>query len=241
MHTLVIDAGNTQVKCGVFEQNQLVRTERISYEELAEELPKCIQLYAVEAILVSDVSGKITAIFEAISLAIPIHFLSPSFQLPFQNHYQSATLGSDRIALVAGAMSVFPDTHCLVIDAGTCVTYDLITSSHAYLGGAISPGLHMRLKAMHSFTGKLPLPGWEAPRSYMGNTTHDCLLAGAYYGLVGEIEYMVARYASEYEGLQVILSGGDASELAMNIKTSIFVHEHLLLYGLNKLLIHNAE
>lgn len=189
----------------------------------------------------SDVSGILEGLLNVNPTSVPIGFLTSESKLPFQNHYQSSTLGSDRKALVTGAMELFGGMNCLIIDAGSCVTFDLLTASYDYLGGSISPGLHMRLKAMHSFTGKLPLPGWDQPRHFIGKTTEECLLSGAYFGLLAEIEFTIGKYSQEYKDLKVILTGGDASELAMNIKTSIFVDEHLLLYGLNKLLIHNAE
>jgi len=242
MVTLVIDAGNTRIKAGVFKHNTLVYSAVLVQTEFLETLIALVNKYTISRMLLSDVSGKMKENFSLNSIGIPVMELGKELKLPYKNLYQTKeTLGADRMALVAGAMQFFPDNACLVIDAGTCVTYDLLNSSQEYLGGNITPGLHMRLNAMHAFTGKLPLPEWEIPSDFLGRSTDTCLLTGAYFGLVGEIEYLITRYQKNNPDLKVLLTGGDGEVLAKSIKTSIFAHEQLLLYGLNKILTHNAE
>lgn len=242
MVTLVIDAGNTRTKAGVFKQNTLVYSAVLVQTEFLEMLMALINEYGITRILISDVSGKIKDKLSLKEIGIPVMELGKELKLPFKNLYHTKeTLGADRMALVAGAMQFFPNNACLIIDAGTCVTYDLLNSSQEYLGGNITPGLHMRLYAMHTFTGKLPLPEWDVPSDFLGRSTDNCLLTGAYFGLVGEIAYLITRYQENNPDLRVLLTGGDAEVLAKSIKTSIFAHEQLLLYGLNKILTHNAE
>ncbi len=240
MNLLVIDIGNTRIKLGVFFESVLILHDEIILGEEAK-IKNIIDAYQVAHVLVSDVSGKGSQINQLLQ-EVAVLQLNHQTKLPFNNRYKSGeTLGADRLALVAGAMHFYDKSNCLVIDAGTCITYDLLTVGGDYLGGNISPGLQMRLKAMHNFTGKLPLPQWREPSGIMGQDTESCLLTGAYFGLVGEISYFIDRYDLDFNDLKVVLSGGDAALLAKPIKKSIFVHEHLLLYGLNKILIENVK
>jgi type III pantothenate kinase len=242
MPTLVVDAGNTRIKAALFAEGKLVEAFVFGLNQWQEWIQAATQKWEITGLMLSDVNGKLSEVLSKEQFSFPVYFLDQDTALPFANLYQSKqTLGADRKALVAGAMHLFPGENCLIIDAGTCVTYDLLNSSHEYLGGNICPGLHMRLQAMHTFTGKLPLANWQLPQNYYGDTTESCLLSGAYWGLCGEIESFIVRYSQDYPSIKVLLSGGDAELLAKSIKTSIFVNEHLLLYGLNKILTHHAE
>lgn len=242
MPTLVIDSGNTRVKAALFNGNSLLQTFVFNSNSALTDIQELILVNSPSAILLSDVGSNLENEMRSKIFSVPITYLSAQQNLPYINLYDSKqTLGADRKALVAGALVLYPNENCLVIDAGTCVTYDMLNSSQEYLGGNISPGLHMRLTAMHTFTGKLPNPEWQRPVDFMGTNTDSCLLTGAFYGLVGEIEYFIEKYTQKFPNLKVLLTGGNAEVLAKSIKTSIFVHEHLLLYGLNKILTHHAE
>jgi type III pantothenate kinase len=242
MAILVVDSGNTRVKLGLFKANQLEKTAPCAFGSARNMIHNWVQENGVTQVLVSDVNGHLELQQFDFGAAVALHFLTVETVLPFKNFYLSKdTLGADRKALVAGALHFYKNEPCLIIDAGTCVTYDVVNASQEYLGGNISPGLHMRLRAMNEFTGKLPLPNWEVPEQVLGKDTQSCLLGGAYFGLIGEMSYLIAHYEQEYPQLKVILTGGDAQLLAKRLKTSIFVNEHLLLYGLNKILTHHAE
>ncbi len=241
MKSLVIDIGNTRMKTGVFFENKLLQYDEIPQEQ-EDRIVDIITEFGITKILVSNVSLHSSIVLNQLKTEIQILFLDKDTRLPFINNYKSKdTLGSDRKALVAGASHFYEARNCLIIDAGTCVTYDILTEKGAYQGGNITPGLQMRLQAMNHFTGKLPLPDWKLPEELIGSNTDDCLLSGAFYGLLGEIQYFINHYEKEYKNLKVLLTGGDASILAKPIKNSIFVHEHLLLYGLNKILIENVK
>jgi|LakMenEpi03Aug12_release.lakeMendotaPanAssembly.Ray.scaffolds.fasta_scaffold44511_4 type III pantothenate kinase len=236
MKNLVIDAGNTRIKVAMFIGHEL-HSVMVFNPAMPEEFVAWCKSFAPQKILLSDVGGKAIEKIGAYLPSVPFFQLSAQLNLPFENLYASKqTLGADRMALVAGGIHFFPGKELLIIDAGTCVTYDVLGSNQKYLGGNITPGLQMRLQAMHTFTGKLPLPDFERPTEVLGTNTQSCLLSGAYFGLVGEIEYFIAHYANQKPNLKVLLTGGDAQTLAKSLKSSIFVHEHLLLYGLNKIL-----
>ncbi len=234
-YQLVIDAGNTLMKFAYFKGDLL--QEAFTWDKSSEsDLHSFLFEKTFDKILLSDVSGQALAILSPYFKNAKIQILGSNLHLPFKNLYATPhTLGADRIALVAGALAKFPAENCLVIDAGTCVTYDLLTQHGEYLGGNITPGLLMRLKAMHTFTGKLPEPEFIFPEAVLGQNTKECLISGAYHGLVGEIAWLVQQYAADFSGLKVLLTGGDAHLLAKRLKTNIFAEPQLLLHGLNKI------
>lgn len=162
--------------------------------------------------------------------------------LPFTNLYSSPhTLGIDRIALVAAAADLYPQENCLVIDAGTCITLDFINSEGEYLGGSIHPGVRMRLKAMHNFTGKLPLVESDWIDDLIGDNTHNCMKIGAVKGAVFEIEHFIQAYQNNYSDIKVLLTGGDSELFFYKLKNEIFAHPNLVLQGLQKIALYNAK
>jgi type III pantothenate kinase len=143
--------------------------------------------------------------------------------------------------LVAAAVTQFPHQNILVIDAGTCITYDIVSTQKEYFGGAISPGLEMRLKALHTFTNKLPLLPLKDEEFLIGNNTKNSLYFGVINGVVAEIEGFIAHFAKENENLTVVLTGGDTIFLAKRLKNSIFANSNFLLEGLNSILEYNLK
>ena len=130
----------------------------------------------------------------------------------------------------------------LVIDAGTCITYDFINSDNEYLGGVISPGLTMRARAMHEFTAKLPLVEVvEEEKSILGKTTQQCLKIGVVKATALEIDGFISEYKNNFQDLTVILTGGDRQILSKNVKNSIFAPSNFLLEGLNQILEFNKS
>ena len=167
-------------------------------------------------------------------------FLSSSTNLPFTNKYGSpVTLGTDRIALISAATLNFPNRNVLVIDAGSCITYDFINSENEYLGGGISPGLHMRYKALNSFTANLPELEPKLPDNIIGNNTASSIHGGVIYGVLYEIDGFIDVYKSNYDDLTIILTGGDADFLRDSLKNDIFANSNFLFEGLNLILEHN--
>ncbi|MBI5916677.1 MAG: type III pantothenate kinase [Bacteroidetes bacterium] len=239
---LAIDIGNTRTKVAVFQGDELVRKE--VWETLGMEALKSLAYNQnVEKIILSSVSQ----IPEGVEGFLKKNFfyleLTAQTPLPIAIRYQTPhTLGKDRIAAAAGAFHLFPGENCLVIDTGTCITMDVLSAAGEFLGGNISPGVEMRLKAMHHFTARLPLvsQGLEmAPR--LGDSTENAVRNGGELGALLEMEGFIGWCRKEFRPLRVILTGGDTDFFAKNTKTKIFAHQNLVLLGLNKILQHNAE
>jgi type III pantothenate kinase len=166
--------------------------------------------------------------------------LSADTPLPIKNLYHSPeTLGYDRLAAAVGATTLFPDRNILIINTGTAITYDLVTQNNEYLGGAISPGLTMRLMALHNFTQKLPLVELKEEVRLIGRTTDESILSGVLIAARVEIDGMIEKFNNHYEQLFVILSGGDVKYFDKSLKNSIFAVPNIVISGLNQLLAFN--
>ncbi|MFL5729822.1 MAG: type III pantothenate kinase [Cytophagaceae bacterium] len=234
---LAIDSGNTKLKAGIFDNDQLMEViHNLSEDELksiADKLP-------LSRAVISSVSGKARSIAEKIRIETLI--VDQNTRLPFRNLYKTPeTLGTDRIAGAAGAKVLYPGANCLVIDAGTCITFDFIDSSNRYQGGSISPGIHLRFKAMNTFTSGLPLVERNDRAVLIGANTEESMQSGVMKGVLAEIDGMIASYRSIYPDLQVIICGGDTPFFETNLKQSIFAVPDLVLIGLNRILEYNAS
>jgi type III pantothenate kinase len=238
---LIIDQGNTSTKCAVVSAQGDVLQKTTTTDFDAGTMLQLLEGFAVQAILVCSVRHDYEVLkpyFEGIGTQVV--FFDDDCRLPFTNLYATPkTLGKDRIAGVCGALKYFAGQNCLVIDAGTCITYDFIDAEKKYYGGSISPGLEMRLKAMQHFTGKLPLAPLEWPTDFVGNSTQTALQTGAVYGTVNEINGFIARYKQRHGLLQVLMCGGDTDFLAKRCESEIFAASDLVITGLNEILIYN--
>jgi type III pantothenate kinase len=166
--------------------------------------------------------------------------LSALTNIPVTNFYKTPdTLGKDRLAGIVAAHSLYVKENVLVIDAGTCITYDLITTKGEYYGGSISPGLNMRFKALHTFTEKLPLVSLLNFEELIGTDTNTSILSGVINGLIAETDAIIERYKELYSALKIIICGGDAQFLVDRLKNSIFAVPELVLIGLNEILDYN--
>lgn len=162
--------------------------------------------------------------------------------LPIENLYETPeTLGKDRIAAAVGANELFPDQNLLVIDAGTAITYDLVSEKNQFIGGNISPGLEMRFKALNHYTGKLPLVNYSVDFEPIGKNTNDAIRAGVQNGILYEMEQNIDFFNKNYRNLYIIMTGGDSTFFDKKLNYSIFVHFNLTLIGLNRILEHNAK
>jgi type III pantothenate kinase len=242
MHNLVVDQGNTRLKYATFVDGQVRAQGGIEAPQSGDILALATN-HGVKNVIYSTVSTA-PAPEEAKALAAAFQFyeLSADTPVPIQNRYRTPeSLGKDRLAAVVGAQALYPETTCLVIDAGTCMTLDILTATGAYLGGNISPGVRMRYRAMHQFTARLPevSPGdWQED---WGVDTQTALQNGGLLGTALEIEGWVERLRSRWPQLKILLTGGDAALLAKRLKCKIFVHPNLVLYGLDKILTYNVE
>lgn len=239
---LTIDIGNTWVKLGLFDGDQLVknwRWEHFSEEEIIElatnQNVKNVILSTVAEALSKEMENYLEKNFFFVQL-------SADMPLPIKNLYRKPeTLGKDRLAAVVGAFQLYPGEVCLVIDAGTCITYDLLSAGGSYLGGNISPGVDMRLKAMHAFTARLPLARRGEMGNWIGNSTETALRNGGQVGAILEMQAFIEFCRHEFGQINVILTGGDAIFFVKSLKSKIFVNYNLVLCGLNKILNYNVE
>ncbi len=234
---LTIDVGNTRIKSAVFENNTLIEASVFSNENFQTGIENILNGNKKIKILVIASVGKLEKqAFESFSNRVKVYFISRESAFPFQNNYATpSTLGIDRMVLAAGAVLQFPKQNRLIIDVGTCVTYDFVDENNNYQGGAISPGIRLRYEAMHNYTAKLPLLSIEEPENIIGNSTNESLHSGVINGLTFEIEGYINSLMSKNENFIIILTGGDANFLAKRLKNTIFANSNFLLESLNNL------
>ena len=238
---LTIDKGNTRTKTAIFDGDRLIKKQiwdKFGYRELNKLRKDKPQIQRI-------VLSTVTIISEAFQKRILKDkgniILSHKTKIPIKNNYKTPkTLGNDRLAAVIGANELYPKTNCLVIDAGTCLKYDFINNKGTYIGGTISPGMNMKLEAMHRFTAKLPKFELSKYDGLYGRNTKESMITGAQMATLLEMEGFIGRYSEKYSHLKVILTGGDSNYFAKRLKRKIFVHPNLVLVGLNKILNHNA-
>lgn len=239
---LIIDVGNTRVKIAVYKGDELIYNEVINHKEFIQNSIKVYYEYNCKAAIISSVSNVDKDEIIKLKTELNLIKLTNHTQVPFKNKYKTpSTLGVDRIALVAAAVLKYPNSNVLVIDAGTCITYDFVSSEKEYFGGAISPGLNMRFKAMHQFTGKLPLVTLNDDVDLIGRTTEESMQSGAIFGVISEIDSFINSYKEKNKDLTVVLTGGDVNFLAKRLKNSIFANPNFLLDGLNTILLYNLK
>lgn len=241
MH-LVIDQGNTTIKVALFSgegiPDRIEQIPRLSRTYI----DKLLSAYPISSCIYSSVAHTDTDMMAYLQSQIShFYYFTPDTPLPVIIDYRSPkTLGSDRIAAVIGARAEAPDRDILVIDAGTCITYDMITATGHFLGGNIAPGIKMRLRSMNKFTEKLPVVEKNGDTPLLGYDTETAMRSGAILGACYEIEGYISSLRQEYPGLLIFLTGGDAFLLADKLKTSIFVDDCIVLKGLNRILYHNV-
>jgi len=238
---LAIDIGNSSCKAGLYDRGRKVSID----------VPESPDKAFIENILLTnDISRAILSsvrkedsLFKDIleKSGVSTTVLSHTTPLPFKLLYETPeSLGTDRLAAVAAAYSMFPDTNVLVIDAGTAVTYDLLDSVKNYIGGNISPGLQMRFRALNEFTGRLPLVSKSDIFGNLGVNTTDAIRSGVQTGLIFEINEYIRNLKINYSGLKVIITGGDADFFSTKIESECIVNRDLVIDGLNYILNYNA-
>lgn len=244
MVNLVTDIGNTRSKAGLFQDGKLAEQWSWANEKFSFGLLKNMATnHRAQNIILSTVRQlPEDPDWESMQDEFFCLLLSETTALPFQNRYRTPqTLGKDRLAAVAGAQALFPGQNCLVVDAGTCITYDVLTAAGDYTGGNIAPGLRMRLQAMHTFTAKLPLVEPGETENRIGYDTRSALVNGVQEGILFELEGYAAYCRQQYGAVQTLLTGGDADFLSKKLKSEIFVDQNLVLRGLDQILSYNVH
>ena len=233
----VIDIGNSRIKSSEVQGDLILKSKTWDrLESLVKALPKNKNTIVCS---VKHDSEQITDIF-----GDDVFVFNEHSKLPIRINYDTPqTLGRDRIASAVGAHYLFPSEDLLIIDAGSCITYDLLINN-SFEGGLISPGFKMRLKAMHEMTGQLPDVIQQSDQyewELIGKSTATGMISGAKNGMKNVINGIVSRLKEKYASLRVLMTGGDAVLFESNVKGSIFVRSNLVPLGLNQILINNED
>lgn len=239
MTNLVIDIGNTLTKVAVFNQDEIIFSDQSS--GLSQNIVYQIkEKHQPQNLIISTVREDLELNVEALKNDFNYIRFDQQSETPIKNYYKSkATLGLDRLAAVIGAQKIYPNQSVLVIDAGTCITYDVINDKGEYYGGSISAGIEMRFKAMHQFTSKLPLVVFdESFEESFGSDTPSAIGSGVINGVVYEVEGFINQQLKTNPNTKIILCGGNSAFFESRFKNSIFAHlilhePNLVLIGLN--------
>jgi type III pantothenate kinase len=239
---LAVDIGNTRTKIGLFRENQLAEQAIWTDCTLAEMEAFCSQA-SVENVILSSVAESGNPLHIWLAGRFNVMELTHNTLLPFENQYGTPqTLGKDRLAAVAGAHHLYPETNCLVVDCGTCIKYDVLSAEGIYPGGNIAPGARMRIQAMHHFTARLPEVAMEMPANFTGYSTETALQNGALRGAVLEIQGFIRLFEQAYGRIKTVLTGGDAPFFLSYFNRENIVHQpDLTLFGLNHILNFNTN
>ena len=231
---LIIDIGNTLVKYALFNNDKLLQLSKKN-EVDHNYINQIISKNSVNSVIVSSVRKKIDW-----NVNTKLVVLNHTTKLPITINYETPkTLGNDRIANVVAASVLYPNKNILVIDAGTCITFDLIDLNKVFLGGRISPGIEMRYKSLYEFTDNLPKITFHSENYFIGKSTKESIISGVQQGVLSETKLIISDLKKENEDLIVIVTGGDAFFFDKALKNSIFADQNLVLKGLNEILKYN--
>lgn len=240
---LTIDVGNSRIKVAVFEHNKQVDFFIFETNEALKNFENIFQKYPnLQKIILSSVGKLDEEVVNFIKNKFPTEIIDHKSKFPFINLYATPeTLGIDRMVLAAGATLMYPNQNRLIIDAGTCITYDFVNAENQYLGGAISPGIKIRYKSLNNYTSKLPLLTISEDFEIIGNSTKSAIHSGVINGVIFEIEEFISQYSLKNQDLTIILTGGDAEFLAKRLKSTIFANSNFLLESLNLLSLYTQK
>lgn len=239
---LIIDIGNTNAKLAIFQNEDIIHFETVNYAVILGVLQSYIEKFKITKSILSNVGAEVEGLKDFLDKNFYNINLDNHTALPITINYDTPdTLGVDRIALAVASFYKSNRKNSLVIDMGSCITYDFITSDGVYQGGAISPGMNMRFKAMHNFTESLPLVTFRESQSIIGKNTEMSLINGVVHGITAEIDSYIDSLINEFGEISVFISGGDHVFFVNRLKNSIFADRKILLRGLNKILNYNFK
>ena len=239
---LIIDLGNTNKKLAIFYQGQPVEMQQYPLLTMKTIRDFIQRNPEIKNGILSSVIPHRESLARYLSSVCNFIELDENTPVPLKNRYKTPrTLGKDRLAAAVAGSAQFPGSNVLVINTGTCITYDFVNENNEYIGGAISPGILMRFHALHTFTGKLPLVSFHDQEILTGTDTRESILSGVLTGAVAEIEGITVRYQQKYPDLKVLLSGGDQKYFDKRLKISIFARPNIVLHGLQQILAFNVN
>lgn len=236
---LVLDVGNTRTKAALFQGSEVLAHGIVPSGDVA-----AVRSFAAEHTVQNIALGSTAApdqpMLESLSAIAPVLLITGASPAPLGNAYGTPhTLGADRLANAVAAMRRFPGRAVLAVDLGTCITYDVVGADGLHRGGAISPGLHMRARAMHAYSARLPLVHPPEAPTLVGTSTHASLASGIHFGILGELREYISRLRNEEKDLAVVLTGGDAPRFVRGMESGIFALPLLTLEGYHALLLHH--
>lgn len=247
---LVIDIGNTNTSLGVYENNNLIETFRLSSDVKKTDDEYGISLLTIlnhnnltskiKGAIVSSVVPQLCEIYKnAIKKYLKIEAISLSYKskmpikLALNNNKE---IGADRIANAAAAAIKYK-LPAIVIDFGTATTFDIVDKNASFIGGIIAPGLKIQANSLSQFTSKLPKLKIEAPDKAIGKSTISAMLSGIVLGHKCLIEGMIKNCEKELNEKATIIATGGYSSVLFNNMDGIFdyVDKDLTLFGLKEL------
>ncbi|MCU0410718.1 MAG: type III pantothenate kinase [Bacteroidales bacterium] len=237
---LVIDIGNTAAKAALYDGTAMLQKERFTGDGTAH-INSFLGDRSVKGAIVSSVSTDPAPLLRFLSGRVTVvHYLTWQSRYPFRISYKTPdTLGVDRLAAAAGAMLHHPGANLLVIDAGSALTIDVM-ADETYLGGSISPGLSMRFRALHEYTGRLPLAEPGRKFTFPGKSTRDAITGGVIMGLAFEINEYIRTFEERHKNLTVVITGGDGELISSFADREMAFYPDLVTDGLNYLLDYNV-
>lgn len=239
LRTLCFDFGNSRQKVALFEGEQLLEA-RMLEDTRVETVDRLLQDWKPNRSILSSVIDHDPALVELLNASTSFHQLNHTTRVNFTTPVgKPESIGADRLALCAAAVHFYPQRNNLIIALGTCITYNFINRDHAFLGGGISAGLSMRLKAMHHQTALLPLIGPKADVPLIGYDTETNMLSGTVLGMALEIDGFLMAYRERYGNFNAVLTGGDLPYLVPHLKSEIFADPDFLFKGLYAIAAHN--
>lgn len=238
---LVIDIGNSLLKIAVFDNNSVILNHEFNNDFISK-VEDLLDEYPITHSIISNVSSINEELNNLLLQRTKLIPFNDSIIIPFKNSYSTkSTLGKDRIALVSAASIEFSNENVLIIDIGSCITYDFKNFNNDYLGGSISPGINMRYMSLNDQTANLPLLSRRNFKNFIGKSTEDSIHSGVINGVVKELNGVIEQYKNEFKEIRIILTGGDSKFLLNSIKNTIFAHSNFLLVGLNFLVEMNKK
>ena len=231
-NTICFDFGNTRLKVAIFQHTKLAEVLVIENDHLTT-IESVLKKVDPQKTILSSVINHNPELETLLASTTKFHKLNHLSQLPFTTPVgKPETIGADRLALSAAAVYFFPKQHNLVIGMGSCITYNFINADHEFLGGGISPGMEMRMKALNQFTAKLPVVKPDGNVPIIGYDTVTNILSGVVLGMAHEIDGFINSYKERYGNFNVHLTGGDLVYLAPHLKNQIFADPELIFKGL---------
>ncbi|MBT4775262.1 MAG: type III pantothenate kinase [Crocinitomicaceae bacterium] len=237
---LIIDVGNTSTKVAAFDGKTLIKSEKYDRFDQSN-IQNDFDITLFESAILSNVTDRNETLETFINTFKKGHVLSDSSIIPFKNTYLTPdSLGQDRLANAAGLAVQFPSNNSLCIDLGTCMKFDFVDAEGNYRGGAISPGFNMRFKALNTFTDKLPFIDLQSTKKLIGNDTEESITSGVFNGMLAEINGIIRCYQEQFDEINIVLTGGDATFFENELKNTIFADAFFTLRGLNAILSVNV-